>query len=164
MGRFISPDWSKNPQGVPYAAFSNPQSLNLYSYVGNNPLGRVDADGHEPDMSQVAGSAPLLAAAMADSDAMFGVTSLSAFREAQQQSSSSGGFWHHVSNLFHGHGWNYVKATVTVTETETVREPNEAVTAATDAAGLVGTVAPKVTEHLHLGPLSAGASILKQLH
>ena len=46
MGRFLSPDWSKNPQGVPYANYANPQSLNLYSFVGNNPLTLTDADGH----------------------------------------------------------------------------------------------------------------------
>ncbi len=46
-----------------------------------------------------------------------------------------------------------------VTVTILPSEPIPGVTAATDAAGLVGTVAPKVTEALHLGPLSAGASI-----
>jgi RHS repeat-associated protein len=46
MGRFMSPDWSKSPQAVPYADLENPQSLNLYAYVNNNPLSRVDADGH----------------------------------------------------------------------------------------------------------------------
>jgi RHS repeat-associated protein len=46
MGRFLSPDWSKNPQGVPYADFTNPQTLNLYSYVKNNPLSLTDPDGH----------------------------------------------------------------------------------------------------------------------
>ncbi len=46
MGRWMSPDWSAGPTGVPYADFSNPQSLNLYTYVGNNPLSRTDADGH----------------------------------------------------------------------------------------------------------------------
>ena len=46
MGRFLSPDWSKNPQGVPYADFTNPQSLNLYSYIDNNPLSKTDKDGH----------------------------------------------------------------------------------------------------------------------
>ena len=45
-GRFLTPDWSKNPQGVPYATFTNPQSLNLYSYVKNNPLTNTDSDGH----------------------------------------------------------------------------------------------------------------------
>jgi hypothetical protein len=40
------PDWSSKPTPVPYADFSNPQSLNLYSYVGNNPLTRRDANGH----------------------------------------------------------------------------------------------------------------------
>jgi hypothetical protein len=32
---------------VPYADFVDPQSLNLYSYVRNNPLSRFDPDGHE---------------------------------------------------------------------------------------------------------------------
>ena len=49
MGRFLTPDWSKNPQGVPYANYANPQSLNLYVYVGNNPLSLADADGHCTD-------------------------------------------------------------------------------------------------------------------
>jgi hypothetical protein len=32
---------------VPYADFSDPQSLNQYAYVRNNPLSRADADGHD---------------------------------------------------------------------------------------------------------------------
>ena len=31
---------------VAYADLQNPQSLNLYDYVGNNPLSRNDPDGH----------------------------------------------------------------------------------------------------------------------
>ena len=46
MGRFMSPDWAAKASPVPYATFDDPQSLNLYSYVRNNPLTRVDADGH----------------------------------------------------------------------------------------------------------------------
>jgi RHS repeat-associated protein len=46
MGRFMSPDWSAQAEPVPYANLDNPQSLNLYSYAGNNPLSRTDADGH----------------------------------------------------------------------------------------------------------------------
>jgi RHS repeat-associated protein len=45
-GRFMSPDWSASPVAVPYADINNPQSLNLYSYVKNNPLSHADADGH----------------------------------------------------------------------------------------------------------------------
>src|SRR5271157_6606243 len=37
LGRFMTPDWGKKPIDVPYANFGNPQSLNLYSYVKNNP-------------------------------------------------------------------------------------------------------------------------------
>jgi RHS repeat-associated protein len=46
MGRFMSPDWSAKEEPVPYAKLDDPQSLNLYAYVRNNPLIRVDADGH----------------------------------------------------------------------------------------------------------------------
>ncbi len=45
-GRFMSPDWSKNPQGVPYADFNDPQTLNLYGYVRNDPTSKEDVDGH----------------------------------------------------------------------------------------------------------------------
>jgi RHS repeat-associated protein len=43
-GRFLSPDWSAKVEPVPYAKLDNPQSLNLYAYLGNNPLGGVDSD------------------------------------------------------------------------------------------------------------------------
>ena len=46
MARFYSPDWSATVEPVPYAKLDNPQSLNLYTYVLNNPLSRADADGH----------------------------------------------------------------------------------------------------------------------
>jgi len=46
MGRFMSPDWSAQVEPVPYAKMDNPQSLNLYGYMRNNPLGGVDQDGH----------------------------------------------------------------------------------------------------------------------
>jgi RHS repeat-associated protein len=45
-GRFISADWSAIPQPVPYADFRDPQSLNLYAYVRNNPIRNRDIDGH----------------------------------------------------------------------------------------------------------------------
>jgi RHS repeat-associated protein len=44
--RFMSPDWSERAEPIPYADVSNPQSLNLYAYVANNPLSRADLDGH----------------------------------------------------------------------------------------------------------------------
>jgi hypothetical protein len=42
----MSPDWSAQAEPVPYAKLANPQTLNLYAYVGNNPLSGIDADGH----------------------------------------------------------------------------------------------------------------------
>ncbi len=46
LGRFMTPDWAEKPTAVPYAMFGNPQSLNLYSYVNNNPTTTRDPDGH----------------------------------------------------------------------------------------------------------------------
>lgn len=48
IGRFMIPDWAANPTAVPYANYGNPQSLNLYSYVENNPTTTGDPDGHIP--------------------------------------------------------------------------------------------------------------------
>ncbi|MDE1156354.1 MAG: HNH endonuclease [Acidobacteriaceae bacterium] len=53
MGRWMSPDWSSSPEAVPYSHLDDPQSLNLYGYVRNNPLSKPDLDGHgcPPDCS-----------------------------------------------------------------------------------------------------------------
>jgi RHS repeat-associated protein len=45
MGRFMSPD----PSGLYMADPENPQTLNLYSYVGNNPLRYTDPFGLSKD-------------------------------------------------------------------------------------------------------------------
>jgi RHS repeat-associated protein len=49
QGRFTIPDWSAKEEPVPYAKLENPQSLNLYTYVHNNPLSAFDPDGHGCD-------------------------------------------------------------------------------------------------------------------
>jgi RHS repeat-associated protein len=47
LGRWISADWNAAPVPVPYADFHDPQSLNLYQFVGGNPASKADPDGHE---------------------------------------------------------------------------------------------------------------------
>jgi hypothetical protein len=42
----MTPDWSDEPSPVPYAKLTDPQSLNLYSYVTDDPLSHTDLDGH----------------------------------------------------------------------------------------------------------------------
>jgi len=45
----MSPDYNESgedPDPIPNAAIEDPQSLNLYSYVLNNPLSDFDPDGH----------------------------------------------------------------------------------------------------------------------
>ncbi len=46
LGRWLSPDWSAIPVPVPYANFTNPQTLNLYVFVTDNPETFADLDGH----------------------------------------------------------------------------------------------------------------------
>src|SRR6478752_1333411 len=46
LGRWISADWSPTPIPVPYADFGDPQTLNLYQFVGGNPASKADPDGH----------------------------------------------------------------------------------------------------------------------
>jgi RHS repeat-associated protein len=46
-GRWLSPDWSSVPAPVPYANLNNPQTLNLYAMVADNPETFADLDGHE---------------------------------------------------------------------------------------------------------------------
>jgi len=60
IGRFTIPDWADNATAVPYADFGNPQSLNLYSYVKNNPTTSGDPDGHDGITDVLAPAAPIL--------------------------------------------------------------------------------------------------------
>ena len=46
QGRWYSPDWASAQVPVPYANLGNPQTLNLYDYVGSDPTNHADADGH----------------------------------------------------------------------------------------------------------------------
>jgi hypothetical protein len=50
----MTPDWSDTPEPVPYGSFENPQSLNLYSYVQNNPTTLTDPTGHGCDTCEEA--------------------------------------------------------------------------------------------------------------
>ena len=46
FGRWLSSDWSATPAPVPYANLSNPQTLNLYAMVSDDPESFADLDGH----------------------------------------------------------------------------------------------------------------------
>jgi RHS repeat-associated protein len=97
MGRFMSPDWSAKEEPVPYAKLDDPQTLNLYSYVQNNPLIHVDADGHcGEDACVIEGGATLYfagAALLAGGAAVLrtpeGQRSLSTFTNAVSENFSS---------------------------------------------------------------------------
>jgi RHS repeat-associated protein len=63
MGRWMSPDWSAIQDPIPYADIDNPQTLNLYAYVQNNPLTLHDATGHyhcDPDYSTTNGNGDMV--------------------------------------------------------------------------------------------------------
>jgi RHS repeat-associated protein len=184
MGRWLSPDWSVKAEPVPYGKLLDPQSLNLYSYVENNPLRSPDPDGHvgidhefdalscldpqhNAECTSVSHQKTLVQIALENNAIKwaFVANSFNAYwagqaEQAQQQNSNGGGFWsglkHGFSNLFHGHSWGYVKATVTDTETYSIKaEPNQAITFGSDAAGLVANA----TKNTPLGVVGAAASV-----
>jgi RHS repeat-associated protein len=47
FGRWLSADWSSVPAPVPYANLTNPQTLNLYAMVSDDPESFADLDGHD---------------------------------------------------------------------------------------------------------------------
>jgi len=53
FGRWLSADWSAVPAPVPYANLSNPQTLNLYAMVSDDPESFADLDGHDVDLWDV---------------------------------------------------------------------------------------------------------------
>ncbi len=55
-GRFLSADWSSTPTPVPYANLTNPQTLNLYAMVSDNPESFADLDGHGTDTQSNTGT------------------------------------------------------------------------------------------------------------
>ncbi|MGP8175821.1 MAG: RHS repeat-associated core domain-containing protein [Terracidiphilus sp.] len=164
MGRFMSPDWSAKVAPVPYARLDNPQTLNLYAYLRNNPLAGIDADGHCNPNDW--GCNPWTGSGSHDR-MMKEEQEQEQEREsqnAQQKHLAQGsGFWSGLkqgfSNLLHGHLWNYVKTSVSAFIANTWDAKDPSVTVVTDIAGAVGITAPKISGKLHLGPLSAGASI-----
>jgi RHS repeat-associated protein len=106
LGRLMSPDWSAAVEPVPYTNLANPQSLNLYSYVLNNPLTWFDSSGHvglplnggEPEQCD---ANPALDGCASPDD-----TNTSA---QKQIGSSSSALWQGLkqrfSNFFHRHGF-----------------------------------------------------------
>jgi RHS repeat-associated protein len=83
-GRFMSPDWSAKVEPVPYATMGDPQSLNLYAYVRNNPITGFDPDGHmgNADFSQ------MMMLAMGAQSALFMEQRAEQAARAQQQNSN----------------------------------------------------------------------------
>ena len=61
FGRWLSADWSNVPVPVPYANLTNPQTLNLYSMVSDDPETAADLDGHQSGSQGVQYSTPTCA-------------------------------------------------------------------------------------------------------
>ena len=194
FGRFMSPDWNPAATAIPYADLARPQTLNLYAYVGNNPVSAVDSDGHDEDTGEAANlMKPGAGSALTDGvtlpsrdelsdgtkegDAAYDAIAdlarcgrpltgqaLLAEHQAPSRGTGSGGtgLWKHLSNLFHGHSWNYgmrMKVTATVDqESVQVIDPNDAVALGADAAGLASAI-PGVPAEVGI-PLGGAASVI----
>jgi hypothetical protein len=138
----MTPDWSGKPAAVPYANYGDPQSLNLYEYVGNNPNTGIDMDGHitviSPDNP---GGLGVQSEDFSIDEAGSPGSGTNADGTPSTKTKGSGAtppppkpagdnknnpqqkgqsLWSHLSSLILHHSWNYVKATVTDNETYTI--------------------------------------------
>jgi RHS repeat-associated protein len=175
-GRWMTPDWAARAEAVPYSDFSDPQSLNLYSYVQNNPVSRADAEGHAMEQGNSNGwwdpssFFDFVRASANGGRRQTGGAALLLSPLAQQQSGSGPGFLgrlgQRLNNFFHNNGL------VTNAELDQVHgafssayivpgsvheiEPNSYVTMGLDAAGIGATL----SGHAYLaGGIAAGSSI-----
>ncbi len=160
QGRWLNPD----PSGMANVSFGDPQTLNRYAYVRGSAMGLTDVNGLGAGSGVSTGlwaylMSFIVNAPMGDnvgweradkaSEDQLGAAIDVAQKAQKAQNQSS--FWsrlgHGLSNLFHGHSWNYIKATVTAEDVgphEVIREPNPYVAIGTDALGIVGTRYPIV--------------------
>ena len=133
-GRWMSADWTAGASAVPYATLTNPQSLNLYAYVGNDPVDGMDADGHARYDHGCGAYLSMCALLAADGDGVSSSSSsgdeayLDSTLEQNTEHASDDehdsetpashipkplvdkrktSFWSHIGNLLHGHSWNY---------------------------------------------------------
>jgi RHS repeat-associated protein len=126
MGRFLSPDWSAKVEPVPYSKLDDPQTLNLYAYVLNNPVARGDIDGHVPlswgGFEDCGARNDCNGGGQTDDAVAANKAAQAAQSAADRQSSKGSGFWgkvghffsglgHGIGNLFSHGSWNYDKAT-----------------------------------------------------
>jgi RHS repeat-associated protein len=98
VGRFMVPDWADKPTDVPYANFGNPQSLNLYSYVNNNPTTTRDPDGHCIEDACVAEVAVVVA-----------VIESPEGQEAIEEAEGAAAQILPAAEQVAGNGWNFIK-------------------------------------------------------
>jgi len=157
-GRFLSPDWSSVVAPVPYANLTNPQTLNLYAFVNDNPESFADLTGHDPSnclaVSDSTGSQPVGCSPGTPSVNQASTPA----NPPQAQNKKSCGFFcglgQRIKNGFSGYGFrtnDQLKGTVT-----TMTGPlsiHEVVGATADVAGAVAAV----SDNLKLG--AAGAAI-----
>jgi len=128
----MSPDWATKPEAVPYSKLDNPQTLNLYQYMRNNPLSGADPDGHcdwcQKLLNGVKGDGFQTNAQLADQRTLQGLQN----------------------------GTVTTTATYTPIVPNQSSEPNQAVTLGADAAAGVAAA----TDSTRLGGVAAGVSVL----
>ncbi len=86
LDRWLSADWSAVPAPVPYANLTNPQTLNLYAMVRDNPETFADLDGHDEVVRAGPNDANGLGETGGDTNALEPDTVLE--RQQQQQQSA----------------------------------------------------------------------------
>ena len=169
MGRFLSPDWSAKVEPIPYSKLDNPQSLNLYAYVQNNPLSSVDDDGHFQLCNSPLAGSPTPCAGSSDTQANLSDQQPWWQKGKHQIASSDGtGFWkglgQRFNNWLHNDGFKtneeldrefgYSTSTILYSRVDL---SGSAFSAVDDQVGLTGAL-------LGSGTLTAASSLASVVH
>jgi RHS repeat-associated protein len=143
-GRFLSPDWSSAPTPVPYANLSNPQTLNLYAIVRDNPESFADLYGHDancPNSSSSTSSQPADCSTTNDSQDKDQPAPNSKGEPIRIVTHLHKGFWSRFKSWFSSPRSGGESPWLSLFRLAKLRsEPNPSVTAGTDAIGLLGRV------------------------
>jgi RHS repeat-associated protein len=152
-GRWMSPDWAATPQAVPHANLANPQSLNLYAYVNNDPVGGEDPDGHAVYFDEGVEGAPTSGEvntaqqeAAQESTTPASTTSSSTAGTGQlpqQTNNNSVSVDCNCPTTPKTHWWNTLGSSISSAFKRLWGANNQGVMAATDAAALVAPYAGK---------------------
>jgi RHS repeat-associated protein len=157
FGRWLSADWSSVPVPVPYANLTNPQTLNLYAMVADDPESFADLDGHCIwDGCLLEGAAVVVGLAVAGYAIYKGVTHLQeAVEHGEKAEAARGQIIDMATPNAPDRSQPNIDANVETYKNETAAELNGAVTAGSEVNSGLGTLSSTASAAISGNPAAS---------